>query len=114
MLQMVLIRPWGPWQVRYERSYQKALKEVPILLEPAKNQQAYQKMLKEIGQERLSKAIIAFDRLRLARLAAYLRQREPDDSIGYSILIYRLTEEDVRAALYGRPAELEPTPDLGP
>jgi hypothetical protein len=49
-----------------------------------------------------------FDQLRLARLCAYLRRREPDDQIGYSILIFRLSDEDVRDALNGPPAELLP------
>jgi hypothetical protein len=41
--------------------------------------------------------------LRFARLTAYLRQREPDDHVGHSILIYRLTEEDLTEALEGDP-----------
>ena len=32
----------------------------------------------------------------------------PDDDIGHSILIYRLSDRDVREALYGPPAELLP------
>jgi hypothetical protein len=45
--------------------------------------------------------------LRLARLYAYLRPREPDDHVGYSLLIYRLSEEQLHAALEGPPAELD-------
>ena len=37
---------------------------------------------------------------------AFLRQREPDDNVGYSILIYRLTAEDVQRAVFGPPVEL--------
>ena len=44
-----------------------------------------------------------FERYRFARLAAYLRRREPDDSIGYSILVYQLTDADVARALDGPP-----------
>ena len=40
-------------------------------------------------------------RLRLLRLCAYLRQREPDPYAGCSILIYTLTAEQVHAALHG-------------
>lgn len=36
---------------------------------------------------------------RFARLCHYLRARKPIATIGYSILIYRLTESDLRAAL---------------
>jgi len=49
-----------------------------------------------------------FEQLRLARLCAYLRHREPDDQVGYSILIYRLSDRQVQQALLGPPAELLP------
>lgn len=39
--------------------------------------------------------------LRFARLCAHLRQREPDDHIGYSILVFRLNGDDVRRAVDG-------------
>ncbi len=40
-----------------------------------------------------------YDRLRLARLCKYLQARPPEAYAGYSILIFRLTAEDLRAAL---------------
>lgn len=43
---------------------------------------------------------------RFARLCAFLRQREPDDQVGYSVLIYRLDDQDVRRAIDGEAAEL--------
>lgn len=43
----------------------------------------------------------AYERLRFARLAAWLRRREPDASIGWSILVYRLDARQLDAALYG-------------
>ncbi|MES2692597.1 MAG: hypothetical protein V4773_03920 [Verrucomicrobiota bacterium] len=36
---------------------------------------------------------------RLARLTAFLRSREPDDFINHSVLVYRLSDDDVRRAL---------------
>jgi hypothetical protein len=42
-----------------------------------------------------------FDRLRLARLCHYLRHRTPDAQVGHSILIYRLSRDEVEEALYG-------------
>jgi len=53
-----------------------------------------------------------FDQLRLARLCAFLRRREPDDQVGYSILIYRLSDADVQQALNGPPAELWAEPQI--
>jgi hypothetical protein len=38
-----------------------------------------------------------------------LRGCEPDDEVGYSILIYRLSEQQLQDALYGPPGELTPT-----
>jgi hypothetical protein len=38
---------------------------------------------------------IEFDYLRFGRLCHFLRQRQPDDSIGHSILIYHLSEADL-------------------
>ncbi len=38
---------------------------------------------------------------RLARLATYLRTREPDDTVNFSVLVYRLTEADLVRALDG-------------
>jgi hypothetical protein len=35
----------------------------------------------------------------LARLLAFLRQREPDEMINYAILVYRLSDADVKAAM---------------
>ncbi|MHC4235239.1 MAG: ArnT family glycosyltransferase, partial [Planctomycetota bacterium] len=46
--------------------------------------------------------------LRFARLCAFLRQREPDEHVGYSILVYRLGNYEVRQAVDGQPAELIP------
>ena len=45
----------------------------------------------------------AFNQLRFARLCAWLRPRQPDDEVGHSILIYRLTDGDLRQALTGPP-----------
>ncbi len=46
-------------------------------------------------------------------MCAFLRQREPDDNVGYSILIYRLTAEDIQKALFGLPVELDSPPVSG-
>jgi len=53
-----------------------------------------------------SKPLWDLDRLRFARLAQYLRLLRPEAMIGYSILIYRLSAEEVHAAVNGTAAEL--------
>lgn len=42
-----------------------------------------------------------FDELRFARLCKYLHGRAPDTSAGHSILIFRLSDEELRTALTG-------------
>ena len=41
----------------------------------------------------------------LVEFFAYLRRREPDDNVGYSILIYYLDNQDLDAALNRSPLE---------
>jgi hypothetical protein len=45
---------------------------------------------------------VLFQRLRFAKLCAHLRGREPDDHVGHSILIYHVSEQEIREALYRR------------
>lgn len=47
--------------------------------------------------------MIDLEHLRFGRLCAGLRARAPDDQIGYSILIFRLSDADVRLLLDGPP-----------
>ena len=54
-----------------------------------------------------AKALDEFDAYRFARLTAWLRQREPDDTVNFSILVYHLTDADVIRDLEGP----SPTPD---
>ena len=62
------------------------------------------------GNRAFEDALLELRDLCLGRLCAYLRQREPDDEVGYSILIYHLSDAQVREALEGPPAELRPGP----
>ena len=48
----------------------------------------------------------AYEHARLARLISFLRLREPDSEINYSILIYRLSAGDLDRAIEGPPIEL--------
>ena len=41
-----------------------------------------------------------------SRLNNFLRRREPDDQVGYSILIFYLDQQAIDNALFGPPAEL--------
>lgn len=47
--------------------------------------------------------MLELEQLRFGRLCAGLQRRSPDDQVGYSILIFRLTDADVRQLLNGTP-----------
>ena len=56
------------------------------------------------GEKQWREAWSRYDNLRFARLCAQLRTREPDAMIGYSILIYRVNEAELAAALGPNPS----------
>ena len=97
----------GAWNTQYEAMYQAARGEATRLLETMNDPT-------RLADANLTRAqvevLMRFDELRFGRLRAYLRQRQPDDQINYSILVYRLSDQDVRLALEGPPAELEREP----
>jgi hypothetical protein len=101
--------PWGPWNRRFEDRYQQLAAEVRPLLGDDRQARAaaltrgtvdeWWRLLKDVGE---------FDALRFSRLTAYLRHRAPDGNLHGSILVFRLTEDELHAALDGPPAELGP------
>jgi hypothetical protein len=95
---------FGPWNERVEQQYQAALQLVAPLFsnEVAERNEA----LAQLPAENWIEAVNTFEYLRLRRLTAFLRQREPDDNIGYSILVYHLSTDDLLRALDGPPVEL--------
>jgi Dolichyl-phosphate-mannose-protein mannosyltransferase len=80
LFQGVYTRAPGPWSPAYEQLYQQLRRRrATAPLPPA--------------------AGIDFLHLRFRRLCHFLAQREPDAMAGYSILIFRLTDNDVQRAL---------------
>jgi len=104
-LQSVYIPPRGPWNPEHEKKYKTLLAEIAQL---ARRQREDPTLLERLQHDPAAGPELAawndtlsqFERYRFARLCAYLRLREPDDSVGYSILIYRVDAEDLNAALF--------------
>ena len=104
-LQSLYAREMGPWCTLYEQRYQSALAEI----------RAAEGMQSAQGVVRISNAagnlpaqrIKEFQRMRFSRLCAYFRHREPVARIGYSILVFDMSDEEVDEAISGPPAELE-------
>jgi hypothetical protein len=109
MLQNVYLPPTGPWNAEYERQYQEARQVAAELSrQRQRNPAAFARMLNDPQATEMraqwNRTLATFDRYRLARLCAFLRRREPDDSVGYSILVYNLTADDLNRALNQPPA----------
>jgi hypothetical protein len=93
------------WRPEYERDYQAALKNTTIFARAAENEQTKAALVRQTGEDFWRSTFVKFDQMRMGRLAAFLRHREPDAMVGYTILIYRLTDADLAKALNG------PAPD---
>src|SRR5262249_48894951 len=104
LLQGLLLRTPGPWTREHERLYQGMCEVLGRAEQLGDDKTALDNLLRE-QTDSPSWEIFThyFGQVRLARLCAYLRQREPDDQVGYSILIYRLSDANVEAALHGPP-----------
>jgi hypothetical protein len=98
--------PWGPWNEKYEAAYQELSALVKPLMEGDGN--ARIAALKRHSAGEWPELLRHFEEYRFARLTAFLRERQPDDEINFSIMVYRLTDADVARALGG------PHPPFGP
>ena len=112
MLQGIYSRLFGPWTEEYERYYQQVAGELNRLAEEMKRDPAAaERIAKDPDaveeRKRLYDTITAYNLARMSRLAAFLKLREPDDFVGYSILVYRLNQRDLEMAQFGLPAEWE-------
>ncbi|HTQ30504.1 MAG TPA: glycosyltransferase family 39 protein [Opitutaceae bacterium] len=103
MLQPVAVgvNPFGPWNEKYEAMYQDCYEKVRPLL--AGDEAVRMAALREHTLAEWQEVLNYFDAWRFGRLTAYLRQREPNDNVNFSILVYKLTDKDIASALDGPP-----------
>lgn len=101
MLQHVYLKQRGPWTLANEHLYQqlrlneanfRALMDSPRHLPGTRF---------GFTPEEWANAWNNYESLRFARLCHYLRARRPDAQPGYSILVYRLDQKEIDAALNG-------------
>ena len=101
MLQRVYTPVRGPWTLSFEKTY--------LDLRNWVNQTSLhtdQQPITDLAGAPLSVADVTarlwnYEALQFGRLCHFLQFREPDDNVGYSILIYRLTDDEVSLALNG-------------
>lgn len=101
MLQDVYSPFSGPWTAEREAIYQK-------LLRMMRTELANGTRPRDLGEfgEGPEQPLWNLDRARFSRLCLYLRERPADAAIGSSILIYRLSAEEVRVVVDGSFLEL--------
>jgi hypothetical protein len=111
MLQSVYMKNPGRWNKLYEKGFKQLRSEIEPSLRAGANLAAFERLTPHLTPEQLQDGFQDYEDLRFSRLCSVLRRREPDDRVGYSILIYRLNDADVEHALEGRPGELLAKPE---
>jgi hypothetical protein len=94
---------WGNWTAAYESLY---LDDCDFVARWRKASAADRKEMLEDRKRALGLRVdtdvwYLYEVHRFGRLLAYLRRKTPDDEVGHSILIYRVTQPDLDAALEG-------------
>ncbi len=106
ILQQVYSSPAGPFTPAMERQYQELRGAEEAIFRYSRDPAVRAELERETPREKWLELIQRYDALRLARLCSYLRVRTADGHAGYSILIHRLTAEEVRIVTAGSASEL--------
>ncbi len=97
LLQTMHIDLPGPWSAEREETYRRRRAQVERLI--AGDDDNGEAGEGEDDEGDRGPIFESFHQLRSARLFAFLRRREPDTRIGYSINVYRLSDWDIERAL---------------
>jgi hypothetical protein len=99
MYQGIYLETPGAWTDEYQGQFENASFNMKVFDGTAGDAAERERLVRQTGEAFWVNNFAVYQQLRFARLAAYLREREPDASAGYSILIFRLTEADLDQAL---------------
>ncbi len=112
LFESVYSASFGPWNTEYEQHYQSTLHNILTFDRARQDPYRMDALLEEHPQEFWNTEYDWFEKLRFARLCAWLRHHRPvpNADIGYSILIWRLSPQDLEQALLGPPAEIDDSP----
>jgi len=105
MLEAVYSDIRGPWTLQLENEYQRLRGLEPLFEEYTEDPQRRAELNREASPQKWSGGWTRLDRLRFARLCYFLRVRQPEAQVGYSILIYRLNAAEIAAATSGSLAD---------
>jgi len=101
---------FGPWNPVYERVYQLALKSV-VRFASTNDPAGRAALLRQAPLAFWENEYEVYDHFRFGRLCAWLRQQgDPPHQVGHAIFIWKLTLEDLHAAVVGPPVEMKAGP----
>lgn len=107
LLQGVHTSAFGAWNETYEQRYRTSIQHIDTFAAAGSDRRKREELIRRKPPGFWENQFDLFDNLRFARLCAWLRHRgEPPHHIGHGIFIWRLSEDDLRAALLGPPPEL--------
>lgn len=89
------------WSPAHETTYQRLKQELQPIL--SADFSAFVRAIQSKPIWHWQRTMAEFEEYRFARLAAYLRGRTPHEQIKHSVLVYRLTNEEIDHALNGQP-----------
>lgn len=101
MLQQVYMQQRGSWTLENEHRYQQLRLNEANFRALKANPRDRPELLLGFTPEEWAIAWSHYEILRFARLCHYLRARRPDAQPGYSIIVYRLDQAEIDAALNG-------------
>jgi 4-amino-4-deoxy-L-arabinose transferase-like glycosyltransferase len=107
-LQQVYAKAMGTWCEPYERQYRAAGHELQRLHQMIADGTPASSSFGGRSAEAWARRIAEFHQIQLARLCAALRHQKPVADAGHSILIFDVSDQAVKQAIYGPPAELLP------
>jgi hypothetical protein len=108
LVQSVYTDPLGPWCTVAEQRYRAIRREFAAYEQARRVARDRAAFLRQYPDNVWAKEYAAFEKLRFGRLCAWLRHHgAPIATIGNSILVWRLDEAELRAALFGPPAEMD-------
>ncbi|GAB1490061.1 phospholipid carrier-dependent glycosyltransferase [Opitutaceae bacterium] len=101
MFRRVYTHVRGPWDDAYEQAYQQLRTWLRAAEATAPGSLPRDIDGSALAEEEIRARLFRYEQLQFGRLCHFLEQRQVDAAIGYSILIFRLTEDEVQHALYG-------------
>jgi 4-amino-4-deoxy-L-arabinose transferase-like glycosyltransferase len=106
MLQHVYSQVRGDWTPAREQAYQAGRAKEPLFREYFRNAQVRSELAALHQDAAFERTWLDYETLRFARLCHYLRARQPEAQPGYAMLVYRLDQQDLDAALNGTVSDL--------